>query len=322
MKINFFLSNDNRSGGNIYDTSVINILKEKYRINSHKAFTSYRSAGHSYIDLLYTSLRAKSESTDIDILDYTASTSFLPRLNGKRIIIFHHFDENENNKPKKYNVLFKRFLKNAQNATVVVVSQYWKDFLHTHNLKDVKIIYNSFDDKRYIATLDKKSFLLKYNLDDKPIIYIGKNSKSKSLKAFELLQQYKNGYNIVTTGKKIEFEGPKNLDLTFEDYINLLHFSSCTLLLTDFKEGWSRIAHESILCNTPVIGNGAGGMSELLEMTKQLQLKEYKASKLHNTIQSIIQNNVRVPKENKEALLGLNMLYFKESWFNLIENKI
>lgn len=322
MKINFFLSNATRSGGNIYDTSVLDLLNEKYQVKSHNAFTSYRSIGHSYIDLLYTSITAKSESTNIDILDYTSSTSLLPRLNGKRIIIFHHFDENENNKPKKYNVLFKRFLKNAQNATVVVVSQYWKDFLHSHNLKDVKIIYNSFDDKRYIATLDKKSFLSKYNLDDKPIIYIGKNSRSKSLKAFELLQHHKNVYNIVSTGKKLEFEGPTNLDLTFEDYINLLHFSCCTVLLTEFKEGWSRIAHESILCNTPVIGNGAGGMSELLEMTKQIQLKEYEASKLHNTIQSIIQNNVRVPKENKEALLGLNMLYFKESWFNLIDNKI
>lgn len=322
MKINFFLINDARSGGNIYDTLVLNILKDKYQIISHKAFTSYRAIGHSYVDLLYTSLTAKSKVTDIDILDYTSSTSILPRLNGKRIIIFHHFDENENNKPKKYNVLFKRFLKNAQNATVVVVSQYWKDFLHSHNLKDVKIIYNSFDANRYITTLDKKAFLSKYNLVDKPIIYIGKNSKPKSLKTFELLRQFKNEYNIVTTGKKTEFEGPLNLDLTFEDYINLIYFSSCTLLLTDFKEGWSRIAHESILCNTPVIGNGSGGMSELLKMAKQIQLNEYDSSKLHHTIQSIIQNNVRVPKENKEALLGLNMLYFKESWFNLIDNKI
>lgn len=50
---------------------------------------------------------------------------------------------------------------------------------------------------------------------------------------------------------------------------------------SSFKEGWCRTAHEAMLCKTPVVGSGMGGMRELLEGRKQIicsvlsNLKEY-----------------------------------------------
>lgn len=40
--------------------------------------------------------------------------------------------------------------------------------------------------------------------------------------------------------------------------------------MSKIEEGWSRVAHEALLCKTPVIGSGSGGMKELLEGTGQV----------------------------------------------------
>ena len=320
MKINFFQGNILRSGGNIYDAYVYKILKKTHDITYHKSFTNYRSIGHSYLDLIYSALFNKSNKDEIDILDFFSATGFLFRLKGKRVIIFHHFDENENNKPKKYNYLFNRFIKNAENATVVVVSKYWYNFLKEKGVKDVQLIYNSFKNELYKPTLNKTDFYLKYNLENKPIIYIGKNSKSKTLNAYQTIQLLNSKYNIITTGINKEFEGPINLNLNFSDYVDLLHYSSCTLLLTDFKEGWSRIAHESLLCGTPVIGNGSGGMHELLKETNQLIVNPSDKNIIIQNIDLIISENKRISKKEIIDISKYDWNYFNEQWNNLLIN--
>jgi glycosyltransferase involved in cell wall biosynthesis len=318
MKINFFQGNKVRSGGNIYDDYVYKILKSNHNICYHKSFTNYRLIGHTYLDLIYSAFFNKSNQGEIDIMDYFTSTGFLHRLKGKRIIIFHHFDEHENNKPKKYNYLFKRFLKNAKNATVVVVSKYWYNFLKEKGVEDIQLIYNSFKNELYKPSLIQSEFLSKYNLENKPIIYIGKNSISKSLNAYQIIQHLNAKYHIITTGINQEFEGPLNLNLNFSDYVNLLHYSSCTLLLTDFKEGWSRIAHESLLCGTPVIGNGSGGMLELLKVTNQIIVDTKDKTKINQIVNKLILENKRV---SENEIMNINIYdrnYFNEQWNNLI----
>ena len=54
------------------------------------------------------------------------------------------------------------------------------------------------------------------------------------------------------------------MKLSFQEYLILLKASTVVLTMSLFKEGWCRVAHEALLLGTPVIGSGAGGMTEVL----------------------------------------------------------
>ena len=46
--------------------------------------------------------------------------------------------------------------------------------------------------------------------------------------------------------------------------------------MSKFLEGWNRTAHEAMLCRTPVIGSGTGGMRELLLGGQQIICEDIK----------------------------------------------
>src|SRR5205807_7325993 len=58
--------------------------------------------------------------------------------------------------------------------------------------------------------------------------------------------------------------GVRTLRLYRRDYLRLLKASALTITMSQFEEGWCRTAHEAMLCGTPVVGSGRGGMQELL----------------------------------------------------------
>lgn len=62
----------------------------------------------------------------------------------------------------------------------------------------------------------------------------------------------------------------RNLEIDYKEYLRLLKASSIVIVMSKFKEGWCRTAHEAMLLKTPVIGSGKGGMKELLEGGKQI----------------------------------------------------
>ena len=86
-----------------------------------------------------------------------------------------------------------------------------------------------------------------------------------------------------------------------------------------FNEGWCRSAHESMICGTPVIGSGKGGMSELLKGGKQIICKNF--SKLSNYVEMIIDDNSygkRAVDFATKDKFSLNT--FNTQWIDLIRN--
>jgi glycosyltransferase involved in cell wall biosynthesis len=286
--INFWFSKDYLTGGNIYNRMEFDVLKEKgFDIVERKAYTPYRGKGFTYVNALYTYLAKTSRAHEIDIMDYRAATWCSPRHRGRRVIIMFHFDLEETGKKKKHQFFFNRFLKNARDAKIVVIAQYWKNYLLSLGFDSIEVIYCAFDIDKYKQYISKQDFLRKFGLADKPIIYLGKNSKPKTLTAYQIVKPLEKDYLIVTTGPVKEFNGPVHLDLNFNMYSSLLHFCTLTLLLPRFSEGWSRIAHESLICGTPVIGNGKGGMRELLEKTNQTVIDENEPGRWETLIKNL-----------------------------------
>jgi len=94
------------------------------------------------------------------------------------------------------------------------------------------------------------------------------------------------------------------------------------LTMSKFKEGWCRTAHEAMLCKTPVIGSGLGGMRELLKGGGQSICENSRG--LKNQVEFLLLN------PRKAAIIGqggcnfaknFTKEKFNKDWINLI-NKI
>jgi len=314
--INFWFSNKSQTGGSAYNRLAYQVLSRSRIIRKKEILTNFRARGHTYLRYLLVNGLCSSTSNDIDIMDYNIASYASSKMRGKRIVIFFHFDLKSTSQKRKLNFFFKKFLKNSRNALVVVISNYWKNYLLNFNIKNLKVIYNAFDPDVYVCKTTISEFNEKFKLANKPIIYIGKNDIAKTKNTFNLLSKLKDRYNIITTGAYKEFDGPIFLNLDFQSYVDLLYHSSLTVLLTPFSEGWSRIAHESILCGTPVIGNGAGGMSELLAMSHQ-RIRTAEQISI-DEINKIIQTNERVDQKIIKKMKKFDLTYFENEWNNAI----
>jgi hypothetical protein len=87
-----------------------------------------------------------------------------------------------------------------------------------------------------------------------------------------------------------QFDG---YDVVFEDYETYLHNmaqSQYTLAFIGINEGWNRVAHESILVGTTLIGNDAGGLGDLIIESGSLMANDVEQFKKNilNQHQSVI----------------------------------
>jgi hypothetical protein len=60
----------------------------------------------------------------------------------------------------------------------------------------------------------------------------------------------------------------------FDNYLRHMAESEYTLALTNVNEGWNRVAHESILVGTTVVGYDRGGLGELLKLSGSVIVKD------------------------------------------------
>jgi glycosyltransferase involved in cell wall biosynthesis len=77
-------------------------------------------------------------------------------------------------------------------------------------------------------------------------------------------------------------------------------------------EGWNRTAHEAMLCQTPVIGTGIGGMKELLTEGKQVIQPQFQG--LTDTVRSALQHKKPLSQDGFKYVQQFNMNYLNTEW--------
>ncbi len=149
-----------------------------------------------------------------------------------------------------------------------------------------------------------------------PIVYIGNCRENKGVvEAYEALKD--KGYHLVTSGEpNITLPCP-NFNVSYREYLLLLKASSAVVTMSKFREGWCRTAHEAMLCKTPVIGSGTGGMAELLEGGKQFICRNI--SELPLLVETAISQSQRAGEDGYKYACVLTVELFENSWMNLIE---
>jgi len=317
MKIGMFKF-QKHYGGTYYENMVMNALSKKHNVKMYSLIIEKEHLlKMTRIRQLCRLLKIK-ESKDIWIRTFLPIISLnFTKTKGINIALFHHIDNKECPHYLLNIILEKLYYKNLKKANaIVVVSNYWKNHLESRNYKNIHIIYNAFNLRDFnFNEKECKRFKEKYSLNRKPIIYIGNCQKRKGVvESYKSLRRI-NAY-LVTSGHREVNLPCRNLYLTYREYLLLLKVSSVVVVMSRFKEGWCRTAHEALLCRTPVIGSGAGGMRELLEGGNQLICDEF--VKLPSLVREVIKNSEQIGNDGYTFASQFSIERFENEWLSLI----
>lgn len=325
MKIAIINTTRKKYGGNAYENMINDVLSKNFDVEFIS--TGVKSKGFlRYIEsplVLWRLYKTRNlKNIDIAIKNFEASI-FLTKKPIKNITLVHHIDSSTRSFLMKlaYNLIEKKVLRNLKNFDqVVVVSQYWKEYLNKKGIQNISIIYNAFNlNDCQLDNKELEEFKQKYHLIGKPIIYIGNCRKDKGVvESYNSLKDL-NAY-LVTSGKPQVKIPALNLEVGYKDYLRLLKASSVAVLMSKFKEGWNRTAHEAMLCKTPVIGSGLGGMEELLKGGGQIICKDFNS--LKEKVEYLLNNsNIRekMGENGYNFAKQFTIEKFQNGWINLIK---
>lgn len=307
-------------GGNANRRHLLSSLSKKYDIEPMGMVLDNGNKLYQGAKLFYNLLRLKG-TEDIWIREFF-STVTLPfdRTSGKNLLIVHHIDSRYLSYPALSNFLDKLFYRNLNKInTVVTVSKFWREHFESRGCDDVRVIYNPFDMSEFEFT-EKEiiDFKEKYELSKNPIVYLGNCKKPKGVvEAYHALKGL--DAHLVTSGRRGVNIPAINLNLSYRDYLRLLKASSVVVTMSKFKEGWCRTAHEAMLCKTPVVGSGMGGMEELLEGGNQIVCKDF--SKLRENVEYAMEHP-ELGEEGYEyaSQEKFTLPHFEKEWVKLIED--
>lgn len=262
-------------GGNVYEEAVDSIFL-KYTDDFRVMRIGGRWSGAAKVlglpSLIFRVL--KSYLSGRRLVVNFLSLPFFPFLK-ESIIILHHVDTAGCTwRVALHQQIASWFLRRVVSRTnlVVVVARYWEEYVRSAGFPRVRTIYNPFDAQRYIEVSESEveDFLAKYSLNRSGIVYIGNPQPGKGYsQVLDALEG--RGYQLISTGLgEPDEKRARHLQLSHREFVILLQLSECVVTFSQFKEGWCRVAHEAMLCSTPVVGSGSGGMRELLSEGGQL----------------------------------------------------
>ena len=303
-----------RYGGRRYDTNLMEAFKGQYAVKE-VCLVPYSGIIRNLWSIISKVVWYVFFYRGVLVL--TARTAIFAGVAAKKnMLIVHHIDnDNVSGLPRllgRINFWYMRRFKNRFDV-VITVSAYWKQRFTDWKFPRVEVLYNSLDPSAFdIAPYEVETFLHKYQLHHKPIIYLGNCLQAKG--ADIALQHLSNvDAHFVTTGGKDMDLPTRHLDLPYREYLCLLKSAQVVVLMSRFTEGWNRIAHEAVLCGTPVIGSGTGGMGELLEKANMPICTN--PNELLSHYQNVIANNLK-PKQ--AFFLGLDGSSFRAKANKLI----
>lgn len=303
-------------GGRVYENQVIDLLKEDF-VFKRVFLMKYKFKLLNIPWMLY--LFIKYRFFYRGTLFLSNQTTWFAGKRSHNIVVIHHLDSSHSN---GLSSLYQHFCERAlyrnrgKFARIVTVAECWKRQLEKDGFHNVMVIYNSFDVNLYAFTEnDKKNFRIKYGFTDKPLIYLGNCQKKKGVvEAYNALHNI-DAYFVTSGTKDVDLPIP-NLQLSYSEYRLLLASSDIVITMSLFKEGWNRTAHEAILCGTPVIGSGTGGMKELLEASGQIVCSSF------GDLPVVVEKLLKSPVSIKDDFVrSCNLEYFKKEWTKVLNEQ-
>jgi len=208
----------------------------------------------------------------------TDSTQFFCGLNidrfARRILLVHHVDSRDTP---------NRFLQDRIHAhtlrhlcrfdRVVVVADFWRTLFSEHMPAErISVIHSGYDVEASNRCAAKDRDAVRKELElplDKIVVFAGQACFNKGFTSV-LERLPKDRFHVFTTGRKDFEAGQDHRELSEENYLKLLSVADVAAFLPRFNEGWTRAAHEALLCRVPVVGFDRGGLGDLLRGAGQI----------------------------------------------------
>lgn len=319
--VGFFDPVSEKTGGLAYRKQVHATLSKKYDLEVFKVTGEAGIIPSVRLRRMVEIARVK-RSKDVWIRDFYPVVGMSIRRNpGKNIALFLHMYAEGEESDALARVFKRLFFRNIRKCDrVVTIAYFWKDYLTRLGISNVHVILNAIDPAEFTFRPDEiEAFKKKYSLTDAPVVYIGNCRRNKGVvEAYKALKD--RGYHLVTSGEPEVRLPCSNLNLPYREYLLLLKASSVVVTLSKFREGWCRTAHEAMLCKTPVVGSGAGGMAELLEGGRQFICRD--VSELPQMVETAMSRRETVGKEGHTFASALTVERFEREWSDLIEEVV
>jgi glycosyltransferase involved in cell wall biosynthesis len=319
LSIGIFEPVEEMTGGKAYRDAVRNILHKGYHVEVFNVGGGRGLVPSARIRRMLA-IASVRQNMDIWIRDFYPIAGLSFRRNpGKNIGLFFHMYTEGDQEDGLGRILQNLFLRNIRKCDrVVAISKFWEKYLCLLGLNNVRLIRNGVDSSQFVFDDDEvEAFRRKHLPADAPIVYIGNCRKSKGVvEAYEALKD--RGYNLVTSGKPDITLPCPNFNLPHREYLLLLRASSVVVTMSKFIEGWCITAQEAMLCRTPVVGSGAGGMAELLEEGKQLICRDIRD--LPGMVEIAIRQKEQLGEEGYKFASTLTLERFESEWVSLIED--
>lgn len=316
MRVLRISASDAKYGGNIYEGLIDNLINHDVDVFYSLRFIP-KKFRYIFVPFFYilNFIKSHFNSASVVILPMEA-LSFLSKKK-KNIVIVHHVDHSYSSFLSAINQIFTfklLMLNKSRIHKIVVVSNFWKDYLVGLGFDNVEIIYNSVDSSIQEVEKTSNSTFVK---PGKINIYIGNyHIKKGTLDLINFLK--KNDKFVLHTSGYPGEDIPNVINhsrLQYCDYLRLLKEVDVCITFSKFREGWCRTAHESLILGTCVIGSGFGGMGELLFNSKQLIVNHIDDLSFH------LDNLIKSPVEiDMEYVLSFSHFRFSDSWNKLLES--
>ncbi len=309
------------NGGNAYDFHAIQAIDKLFNISLDPA--AVRSGEEGAFHYAWR-MRKHQPAGDV-VVKEPSLVALTPTARAPvEVAVVHHVDYPLMRKTLKHRWFFKQLRSRLPHLDVAVtVSKFWKNELVKLGCGRVHVIYNSFDLQEFcLSDREVSTFLERYNIPvDKPLVYAGNMGKDKGgEQVYEALRD--EGYTLVMTGGVAPDPSlpVKQLNLSRKDYLCLLKACDIVICMSRLLEGWNRVAHEAMLCRTPAIGSGTGGMRELLEEGGQCVVTE--ADKLPQVVRQALRNKGELGHRGYNFVKRFDGQYFERAWISLVRELI
>ncbi|MFZ7114095.1 MAG: glycosyltransferase family 4 protein [Bacteroidota bacterium] len=311
---------DGINGGNAYDVQSALALAKDFKVVIDPVTIRKNESVFSY----WKRMRSYTPKADLLIMEP------YPVVFGKRkssqlsIAVIHHIDHLLARKSIYHRWYFYNLLRKVKKCNAIVtVSEHWKKYFEEKGCRNVSVIYNSFNPGLYgKSEEDEVSFRQKNGIPvDKKIVYIGNAIREKGV--VEVYDALKNsGFHLVMTGprNRVPELNVQYLNLKRTEYLQLLTFSSVVVCFSLMEEGWNRIAHESLLSHTPVVGKESGGMTELLSNAGQIVVRD--KSEIRDAVDKAIANRAQLAETGFKYVRQFDLEYFEKAWKDIIRSVI
>ena len=321
--IGFFETLPGYGGGNTYQRRVMEALQKDFDVRLYRVYPG--GGGGKRLKMLRKILQIQRRERNVGCwvrTDLAVTALQFSRPRGVNIGLLYHLDSSQIPHPllnKVFDYLFWRNLRKCRPR--VVISDFWKEYLLNRGFNDVVSIRFGLDPAiSEISPEEVSAFRRRHGFDAEiPLVYLGNCQRGKgAIDAYEALRT--EHYQFVTSGKPEAKLPVPNLDLGYRDYLTLLKASSVVVAMSLFLEGWNITVHESMLCGTPVVGSGRGGMKELLEAGGQIICESF--NELPAAVRRALEHREVLAEKGARFAAKLNLEDFQQKWIDLVNAAI